>query len=96
MGAYWWLVRFATGGRESRARGLTRLNEALHRSDGERLSVRLRGKGAKTTAKNGAAHFQTPDFRDSALIHLTKSLPAETCGCIEEGEAPSPASKTPQ
>jgi len=41
------------------------------------LSVRLRGKGAKITVRDGAAHFQTPDFRDSALIRLTKSLPDE-------------------
>ena len=41
------------------------------------LTVRLRGAGAKITVANGAAHFETPDFKDSALIRLSQSLPEE-------------------
>ncbi|MDP6357359.1 MAG: hypothetical protein QF473_19745, partial [Planctomycetota bacterium] len=41
------------------------------------LTARLRGDGARITIVNGAAHFETLDFKDSALIRLTKALPAE-------------------
>lgn len=38
------------------------------------LTARIRGGGSITTG-NGIAHFETPDFKDSALIQITKTLP---------------------
>jgi hypothetical protein len=40
------------------------------------LTARLRGNGT-ITLKDGLAHFETPGFRDSALLQMTNSLPAE-------------------
>lgn len=45
-------------------------------SDKGWLTARLRGNGTITLA-DGLAHFETPGFRDSALLQITSTMPAE-------------------
>jgi len=56
--------------------GTAQLKDKVPFGDKEWLTPRLR-EGGTIALKDGLAHFETPNFKSSALLQITSNLPAE-------------------